>query len=162
MKKMMTCLLGGLMVCSVAFAPRAHAFVGFMTGNPALTVLGFAIAAGPALHGELHGKKPTALTFVAMAAGVVIMDGEGAQKVKFTPVSEQEGFAFGMTRAEVVAYNDETEELNQIFDAVLADLDAMSEPTVDDSAAAWLGYSSAVSVEAYSGARKLVKALLAE
>ncbi|MCM2276946.1 MAG: hypothetical protein NDJ89_02580 [Oligoflexia bacterium] len=140
----------------------ARAFVGFWTGNPALTIAGFVVAAGPAAHGALKGKKPGAMTFLSAAIGVIIMDGEAGQTMKFVPVSAAQAQELGLTRSEMTAYNDETEELNQIYEAVIADLDALENPTIEQAARAWDNYAGSISEEAVSGARKIASKLFVE
>jgi hypothetical protein len=140
----------------------AHAIVGFLTGTPLLTILGFAMATGPLYYNDVHSKPNTAATVATVVAGAILMDGQGRRQVHFVPITIKQAHDLGISDLEAQDFNAETDELNQIAEAVTADLDQIQNPTAEDASALWKHYSGAVSSDTFSAAGKIVRKMLTE
>ena len=129
-KKLMTSALALSMLIASAAAPqRAEAFIGFVTGNAPLIIVGAVAAAvdsafvvscvnGPHFR---HCREGFAIGSVGVI-GLLLLDGERGQSAAFSPMTSAGAQKLGLSAAQQSAYNQELAEINAIRQDLLSDV----------------------------------------
>jgi hypothetical protein len=159
-KTLATAVLVAATTATVAMPNTSYALVGALTGTVPTLLVGAAIGV-PFMGHLLVAKSNNEASVDAMFSilGLLIMDGRNGADFRFKQISSQEAEKCGITAAEANAYNSELDEINQVKQAVQADIashsDASTEAQAEVSKAAWEKYSSYLSPEAYQAVRKI-------
>jgi hypothetical protein len=176
MKKLFTLFIAAIMAfTAMTAAPkRAEAALGILgLGTPAgipLIIAGGAVSSvaifvdwlglSDCVFNGACADDPNFLPYFLTAlgltlGGVLLLDEESGQTLRFQAVTTAEANTLGLTSGEESAFNVEIDEVNAVSQSVGAELKAMKKPGVADSKALWEKYRAELSPEAYSAVGKV-------
>lgn len=155
MKKLQVVLLS--LILSTGFVSTTHAAIASIAtlGGAYGVGLKYALVGlGWVYAGKSFENSSKKLGLIGIVTGAILLD-EKSEKITFSTIEVEEAKKAGLTASEVIAYNSEIEEINMVFDEVVSII--AKQPSEKIAVDVWTEYQEALSIDAFTALKKLVK-----
>lgn len=125
-----------------------------------VTGIAFVLGAGGDDRTQLDALGVGILGILGAVLGLVILD--DTQTVAFSPLARSEARNLKLTELEYNSFNAEVDQINALAAFVDSELERMSKPTKEDSAALWSEVKDALSPEAFTALVKVTSQIYAK
>ena len=158
-----------LTVTTLTHSKPSHAAVGAFTAGSAVAVVGLVVMGAGAVGGVYFTAKilkkcdglscfkaiiPILGGAAVIFGGLMILDGE--QEIEFKALNQKEASLLNVSEADLALYNSEIDQANMLMANVTSELSKISNPSADDSVAAWNDVRDFVSPATFSVMQKIV------
>lgn len=167
MKSLKTLLVVFSLFCMTLHSRPSQAAVGALVASPAVVVAGLYVAGtGAVVTGvvtvmDIQGEGGGLFAFLTlmfvtgpiMLLGLLVLDDE--QALEFAPMEPAQGRKLGLSSDELLAYNNEIDQINALAAFVDAEVSKDEKPSREYAAELWTDVKSELSPAAFSGLLKV-------